>query len=197
MQRSSCLKLLHHADPYAKEMANWGCEKRILESKNRFCSFFFGGGAKYKKGIMNPKYPHLRKIVQIKSKSRFFRFVIQAFSWRGMAKSVSGQRFPCDITLRVNSSEQWTQKRFGTSRVTFYLLEFHPKKKKKKKKIASSSFELYKRIWRYYSREAPPCARNVCWVLNLTSDFAPFDSEESMWFEITNLLSDYRKKMRP
>ena len=83
-----------------------GVKNGFLNPKTDFVLFFFGGGAKYKKGIMNPKYPHLRKIVQIKSKSRFFRFVIQAFSWRGMAKSVSGQRFPCDITLRVNSSEQ-------------------------------------------------------------------------------------------
>ena len=45
-----------------------------------------------------------------------------------MAKSVSGERFPCDITLRANSSEKRTQKSFGTARVP-YLLEFHKKKK--------------------------------------------------------------------
>ena len=85
---------------------------------------FFG---EIQKRIMNPKYSHSKRILRIKSKSGFFRFVIQAFSWGGMAKSISGERFPCDITLRANSSEQRTQKSFGTARVP-YLLEFHKKK---------------------------------------------------------------------
>ena len=33
------------------------------------------------KRIMNPKYSHSKRILWIKSKSGFFRFVIQAFSW--------------------------------------------------------------------------------------------------------------------
>ena len=47
--------------------------------------FFFG---KIQKQIMNPMYPHSRKILRIKPKSAFSRleFVVQAFSWERIRK---------------------------------------------------------------------------------------------------------------
>ena len=74
---------LHHVDPHAKEIANLGCEKRILESKNRFCVLLIL--AKLKKGIMNPKYPHLRRIFQIRDPSVFLGRHGKKYIWRAVS----------------------------------------------------------------------------------------------------------------
>ena len=77
-------------------------QKPILRSS------YFG---KIQKRDHDPKYPHLRRIFQIRDPSVFLERHGKKCIWL---------RFPCDITLRANSSEQRTQKSFGTARVPYH-----------------------------------------------------------------------------
>ena len=120
------------------------------------------------------------------------------FLGKGFAKSVFGKRFPCDITLRANSSEK-----VSASRMLLPNRYISIKKKQNSlivSTLLSRSSSMMKNKSSPCFSNLPRCASDVCWVLNSNREkirfriLRLFGIEESIWTKITNPFSDSRKE---